>query len=314
MKQITTLLIVTLLSINVFAGQNKTFAGGTWTSSMAWTPVGVPVNGDVVVIPANQILEITSNLNLSPANFTITVQGTLRFVNAAARLNLGAASSVTIAAGGRLETVGNGGPSQRLIIGSTTVWSGQNGNITTQTHFGNPVVLPVVFSFFRAELKNGNALLTWATAQEQNAKSFVIERSTDGSNWIAIGSVKAAGTSNTQQNYSFTDNKILTGKISYRIKQLDIDGRFEYTALRSVTNSGGEAVQIRAINGQVTVQFASSQKNITLQVVSLNGQVISKQVLSNPGNQVVINSNFKGAAVVAVQNANGTLAAQQILL
>jgi hypothetical protein len=54
--------------------------------------------------------------------------------------------------------------------------------------------------------------LQWTTASEQNSDSFFIEKSTDGSNFIIIGSVAAAGNSTEVRKYSFTDSEISSSK------------------------------------------------------------------------------------------------------
>ena len=321
MKQTIALLLILTVSFTAFAGQKLRFRGSNpnWASASAWDPARLPTNGDTVFIPAGTELLITSNLDLGNSNITIQVAGTLRFSGGGARLRSGAATTYTIFPGGLVD--GGGNSSQRIEIGGEEIWRASEGDVTGPAYASfstskfNPIVLPVVFSFFKAEAKNGSALLTWATAQEQNAKSFIIERSADGSNWVAIGAVKATGTSTTQQHYQFTDNKPLTGKAFYRIKQVDTDGRFEYTALRSITNTGnGAAVQIRAVNGQVIVQFATARQQVAVQLVTLNGQVIRTQLFNNGSNQAVLQSSFKGAVVVSVQGAEGILAAQQVLL
>ncbi|MEO1627572.1 MAG: hypothetical protein AAFV25_20645, partial [Bacteroidota bacterium] len=66
--------------------------------------------------------------------------------------------------------------------------------------------------------------LKWSTAQEQNAQSFVVERSMDGRQFKAIGTVDAAGTSDQGQNYSFTDLELGLEDAYYRLRQVDVDG------------------------------------------------------------------------------------------
>ena len=95
-----------------------------------------------------------------------------------------------------------------------------------------PVTLPVTLVFFTATRHNDEAVLQWETAQEQNSSNFIIERSSDGISFGAIGNVAAAGNSNTPLNYSFTDLEPGKNNNYYRLRQTDLDGKSTYSAVR----------------------------------------------------------------------------------
>ncbi len=90
------------------------------------------------------------------------------------------------------------------------------------------VVLSVLFTQFNANCDGNKVQLTWKTAQEQNSSRFDIERSGDGINWTVIGTLPAAGNSNSEKRYSFTDNSPLQNAF-YRIAEYDLDERVQYT-------------------------------------------------------------------------------------
>src|SRR5260221_3984574 len=103
----------------------------------------------------------------------------------------------------------------------------------TLSRMSNP--LPVEFTLFNARCESGKTMLTWKTAQEFNSSYFNIERNT-GNHWTAIGTLPAAGNSNTERSYNFSDNILLPGGV-YRIAEYDINGRAKYTSiLRSDCN------------------------------------------------------------------------------
>jgi uncharacterized protein YkwD len=96
--------------------------------------------------------------------------------------------------------------------------------------------LPVELTAFSAQLVNNkNILLNWETATEVNNYGFEVERqyqesSSNNKDWEKISFIAGHGNSNSTKYYSFTDNSIQTsGKYSYRLKQVDIDGTFEYS-------------------------------------------------------------------------------------
>jgi len=70
--------------------------------------------------------------------------------------------------------------------------------------------------------------LVWATATEVNNAGFAIEKKSAGGEWTKVSFVDGHGTTNAPQSYSYTD-VCTAGKYSYRLKQVDRDGKFEYS-------------------------------------------------------------------------------------
>jgi hypothetical protein len=78
--------------------------------------------------------------------------------------------------------------------------------------------------------------LAWATASEKNSQQFAVERSLDGEQFAAIGTVGAAGSSGSARAYALLDAQLPTGAalLYYRLKQLDADGTAAYSPVRTV--------------------------------------------------------------------------------
>ncbi|MBS1516473.1 MAG: T9SS type A sorting domain-containing protein [Bacteroidetes bacterium] len=91
----------------------------------------------------------------------------------------------------------------------------------------NNAVLPVELSSFAAVISNNDVTLNWSTSAETNNSGFDIERSSNGV-WSKIRNVSGHGTSTTPNSYSFTDRNLASGNYSYRLKQIDFNGNFEY--------------------------------------------------------------------------------------
>ena len=93
--------------------------------------------------------------------------------------------------------------------------------------------LPVELSALSAMIIGSSVKLNWRTETEVNNYGFEVERSEtqDPRNmeWVNIGFVNGNGNSNSPKNYAFEDNSLLPGKYSYRLKQIDNDGQFEYS-------------------------------------------------------------------------------------
>ncbi len=92
------------------------------------------------------------------------------------------------------------------------------------------VPLPVELVSFTAVLNNGFAELNWKTATESNNRGFEIERKT-AAGWEKIGFAQGHGTTTNENNYRFTDDvrKLQMESISYRLKQIDFNGTYEYS-------------------------------------------------------------------------------------
>jgi hypothetical protein len=99
--------------------------------------------------------------------------------------------------------------------------------------------LPVELSSFVADINGRNVTLNWSTSTETNNSGFTIERRfVSGNSWIAIGEVAGKGTTTTVQEYSYTDRNLLSGKYSYRLKQTDYNGNYEYFNLNTEVEIG----------------------------------------------------------------------------
>lgn len=102
-------------------------------------------------------------------------------------------------------------------------------------------LLPVELLSFEAE-KNGKEVdLRWAVASEYNNSHFLVERSKDGLDFSQIGSVQSKGNHSNSESYLLTDVSPIRGKNYYRLKQVDMDGKFSYSEIRNVNmNVAGE--------------------------------------------------------------------------
>jgi len=103
--------------------------------------------------------------------------------------------------------------------------------------FIQSTTLPVeLVQFLAIKASDGSVNVLWSTSQEVNAGYFDIERSGDQTGWTKIGSVKAKGNSSTTTDYQFSDKLPLDGTGYYRLKMVDLDGKFKYSKTVSVTS------------------------------------------------------------------------------
>jgi serine protease AprX len=88
---------------------------------------------------------------------------------------------------------------------------------------------PVEMESFSASIINGKVNLEWMTATEKNNRGFEVERKSAGSDFKTIGFVQGSGTVTTPNHYSFIDHNNVKGIFTYRLKQLDFDGKYVYS-------------------------------------------------------------------------------------
>jgi hypothetical protein len=89
--------------------------------------------------------------------------------------------------------------------------------------------VPVELTSFTGIANNGAVELNWTTASETNNQMFEIQRQSSGSEFTTIGFVNGHGTTTETQQYNYVDRTVSTGIYSYRLKQIDFDGTYEYS-------------------------------------------------------------------------------------
>jgi hypothetical protein len=92
--------------------------------------------------------------------------------------------------------------------------------------------LPIELINFKALIQHDeNVMLYWSTASEKDNEGFEVERSIDNRNWSPLGFVRGMGTTAEKHEYTFNDDQPLSGVNYYRLKQMDTDGKFQYTPI-----------------------------------------------------------------------------------
>ncbi len=149
-------------------------------------------------------------------------------------------------------------------------------------------ILPLKILSFTANSNEKNITLNWLTQNEINSKHFEVERSYDGANFTNIAFVLDGFENGNKKLYSYKDVDALTQQASniyYRLKQVDIDGRFTYSqiiAVKKGTNNTA-AIQImpNPFTDHVQIQYTAKQATVaTLTIVSTNGKQVHVQKLN----------------------------------
>lgn len=143
--------------------------------------------------------------------------------------------------------------------------------------------LPLHLLDFTAVLWGVNrAMTTWATADESDYSSFLLEKSTDGAAFKSLTMMPANGGPGNY-NYQFIDPALATGRNFYRLKMLRRDGGYTYSPLRSVwyypeqLNAG--VLYPNPTDGKLYFEFESKQSGtVHTRIYSvLSGKVYEEQ-------------------------------------
>jgi hypothetical protein len=158
----------------------------------------------------------------------------------------------------------------------TTTFRIDNAKLTATT------ILPVELVRFRATPNNKNVELEWSTASERDNAYMAVERSTDGRDFTEIGQVKGNGTTSEKQNYSFEDTKPARGVNYYRLRQVDVNGSFEYS--KSVVARFGNASvasfvatpNVISVSDALVLSFFedNADQELELEVYDLQGKLL----------------------------------------
>ena len=167
--------------------------------------------------------------------------------------------------------------------------------------FSLNMILPVKLLSFKAESAGrGTNKLNWITAEESNSNFFAIERSANGKDYIEIGRVAAAGNSSTQKNYSFTDAQPIEGVNYYRLKQVDKNNKFEYSAVKKlILSNRGLDFQVgpNPFTTQLDLLVTGDTKTpLTADIVDVNGRLLSQTRLAKTTSQLKKNIDLSTIA------------------
>ena len=207
-------------------------------------------------------------------------------------------------------------PTGNMVVAtwSDTRAGAGNEDVYAQSIFPSGV-LPVDFTDFKLSYQDGKVLLNWSTASETNNSHYLVERSENGKDFLAIGSVKGAGTSTARNYYSFTDANtgLVTGTLYYRIKQVDNDGGFDYSEVKSIlvtslNNAAAITFYPNPVQNELKVSLNNPNEVINgFSIHDYSGRKISIAVTSgSSGNaQIDLRTLQTGNYVISVSTTSG---------
>ncbi|MFC6225818.1 LamG-like jellyroll fold domain-containing protein [Hymenobacter artigasi] len=222
----------------------------------------------------------------------------------------------------------NGIPTANLAlfksVSGGTPWIPQRGttagpNVVTKTSIADFSVwtlgnsanpLPVELTDFTATALTHAVRLQWRTASEKNTARFEVERSADGTAFGRLGTVAAAGTSTAPRDYALTDAQLPAGNATlyYRLKQVDEDGSFSYSPVRSVRPSEAATGLVLYPNpATARTLLSGTQPGTLVQVLDAVGRVVMSATADATGTAALALPAGIATGVYVVRTGNKAL-------
>jgi len=151
-------------------------------------------------------------------------------------------------------------------------------------------LLPVEYLHVKATAKQHKTYVEWATASEENNAGFEIQRSRTGDNWEKIGWVDGNGSTSERNDYILVDHRPFLGSNYYRLKQVDHNGKEEYSRICEV-NFGDIDREIilfpNPVEEVLNIQLPIDLKGeVAIEVLDVGRRVVSSQMIKANGESV----------------------------
>lgn len=260
-----------LSSFMSFATVCSSVTSGPWNSAATWSCGVVPSAGDTIIISVGDNVTLSNNTDMTSTSSVLIIHGVLLFDSPGAKLRLGCGSSVYISGTGSIQDSGVGTPSHSLRICGVDVWQGPDGTLSGPVIIGVP--LPIELVYFTATANDRDLDFEWATASESNNDYFIIEESIDGEVWNNLAVVDGAGTSQEQNNYSYSDYS--NESTYFRLKQVDFNGEFTLSNIITVKRNVSSEFEMypNPLNGEsLKLQLPEGSNSVV--ILSMTGRTV----------------------------------------
>lgn len=161
---------------------------------------------------------------------------------------------------------------------------------------GTATPLPVELISFHTDCQESSADIRWSTASELNSYQYVLENSRDLNNWFEVTTMSAAGNSNTQLDYYYSDQSPFQGISYYRLRQIDFNGAEKIYGPISVScNEFEEQIEVYPNPAKheftVAIQLTENKPATTIQLMDVSGKIIHTLVkdLKAGNSQILFN-------------------------
>lgn len=303
---------------------------GDWSAPSSWDKKRIPGDKDIIVIQAGHSVELNNDIALK--NITLRVIGMLSLNNGRS-LNLNSGSIINVISGGRIRSQNPSDQSAIYLAGAakfrgTKVFNSNwgpgvinglayatstTGNIDqsgTGFILGNLPAIWQDFNLFRTT--DNQVQMVWVTSHETGTRIFNIERSRNAQTWDLIGEIESPGSPGSQNIYNFVDSDPGSGIVYYRVKEIDPDGLFKFSSVRSLRMSE-DNVEHKIFPNPARSMVQVKHKMVPdsqskLFIYNVNGQTI-KVINISPGSTLEtfdISGFQNGIYLIQIRHSDGS--------
>ncbi|AKD05511.1 hypothetical protein PKOR_04225 [Pontibacter korlensis] len=185
--------------------------------------------------------------------------------------------------------------------------------------------LPVELASFDGKVTQSGIQLEWVTASEENNSKFEVEHSADGTTFEQIGKVDGHGNSSITIEYDYLDSYPLPGLNYYRLRQVDFDGRYEFSNVISVNApERAQSLQVtlspnpcRGDDCQLSIASVAPWQQVRVQLQDLTGRVVFEQILKDSMEKLQLTQqqlqNLRGIFILSAE-AGAEVVRQRVVL
>lgn len=175
------------------------------------------------------------------------------------------------------------------------------------------VILPVRLISFEVRKVEDQSLIQWKTASEQNSSHFEVERSEDARNFQYLGSVAGRGDTNEQQSYRYVHSAPSSGLNYYRLKQVDLDGKFAYSQIRSIRFVEGGSVTLYPNPVANTFSLDGYSAKRSVYIYDILGRLVLKKDNVDAKGLISIGQFDSGIYNVKIVDDNGATSSHRLI-
>lgn len=188
--------------------------------------------------------------------------------------------------------------------------------------------VPVELTSFTANMNEKSVMLSWVTATELNNNGFEIQRNLKSDNetavWDKIGFVQGSGSSTEGHAYTYSDQNIVKpGHYSYRLKQIDFDGKYAYSSVAEIDVNKPTKYFLsqnypNPFNPSTTIEFSTPERShVSLKVYDVLGNEVATLVdgwMESTNHKVVFDAGKLASGIYYYTLATGNFTSTKKLI
>jgi hypothetical protein len=281
-------------------------SGSPISSGTVWSDLTLTRTGGLNTIQPNTSNTLTLNL-ASPTSTTFGFQ--LLVLPSSANSSSASLGTFSVGSNSDIQTTSASSPSRSYLMHTTAGNSAVSGSKSYTFNWNTPssfsggatfylafneadgdatnsgdniyvktfsvTVLPVKWLDFNALASDHGVKLQWSTAQEINNQNFEVQRSLDGINFERIGDVKGKGNTELKSYYVFMDEHMPQSQVMYRIKQVDFDGKEDFSKTISFDPNQISEPEIHVLSSEKKLWFSQGEQVKNVNIYGLDGALLS---------------------------------------